>query len=300
MKNVFIVFLWLCGLSAFGQFADDAVMIPKRGLFFNLNVGQNTSNAYWENDVLYQNPLLGKITKQSASLFVNIGLSNRINVFGNLPYNRNQTSSETFRKQEGLNDLSGGVKLSVLNPENKFSIVLTGTGTKPISSYNSDLQVMALGSGSPTIAGKLILRFKTESGLYLSGQSGYLSREIIKINKEVYQLNNELVYSNEVAPPDAYDYGLKLGFLSEKFQIEAFGDKFNSLTGDNISYNQLPFHTNKVLNTKAGVHARFQANQLGFLARVSQVFSGLNTTKDLSVSAGIIFQINGRSDRFEY
>jgi hypothetical protein len=301
MKNVFIIFLVFCGISSFGQFADDAIMLPKKGLFLHLSYAESRFDSYWEKDVLYKNPDIGKVTKQAAKAHLSFGLSNRINIFASLPYFRNNSNLGFTSKQEGFQDLSGGLKVSVLDPNNPFSVVLSGAVSKPLNSYNLDNQILALGLGSRTINGKLILRYKLESGLYLGAQGGYLGREIVTLENDIYKNNNELVYSNQVAPPDGYDYGLKLGYMGSSFQIEAFGDKFTSLSGDDIQYNQLPFISNKVNFTSAGIYTKYQIKKVGFTVKASQIISGINTPKALNISAGLFFQLSGRNnDRFEY
>jgi hypothetical protein len=302
MKNALLIFLGCCGFSSFGQFADDAIMLPKKGLFLHLSYAESRFDSYWEKDILYKNNDIGKITKRTGNAHISIGLSNRINIFASLPYARNTSEIPFLKKQEGFQDISGGLKLSVLNPTNPFSVILSGAVSKPLNSYQLENQILALGLGSRTINGKLLLRYKLENGLYFGAQGGYLGREIVTLENDVYQNNQELVYSNKVAPPDGYDYGLKLGYLNNTLQIEAFGEKFTSLSGDNIQYNQLPFISNKVNFTRAGIYTKYQINKIGFTVKASQVISGLNTPKALNLSAGLFFQLsNGRNnDRFEY
>ncbi len=300
MKNLFRIFLIFSCYSSFGQFSDDAIMVQKKGLFINLSYSESRFDSYWEKDVLYKNPDLGKIKRQSAAAFVNIGLAKRINVFASIPYYRNSSSLTYLNKEEGIQDLSGGIKLSLLDPVNPLAIILSGTVSKPMSKYSTENQIFALGMGSKTISGKLILQYKLANGLYVGANGGYLGREIVEIDKDVYTLNNELKYTNKVAPPDAYQYATKLGFDSGNFLIEVFGEKFNSLSGDNIGYNQLPYITNKVNNTQAGIYSRFQKNQIGFNLKAAQVLAGLNTPKALNISLGVCFSLNGKNDRFEY
>jgi hypothetical protein len=301
MKNVFIVFLWLCGFSSFAQFSDDAILLPKKGLFLHLSYSESRFDSYWEKDVLLKNNDIGKISKQIANAHISFGISNRINLFASLPYARNSSNLSFKTKQEGFQDLSGGLKFSILDPVKPFSVVLSGTVTKPLNSYSLGNQILALGLGSRTIGGKLILRYKFESGLYAGAHGGYIGREIVALENDVYKSNNELIYSNKVAPPDAYDYGLRLGYLGDSFQIEAFGDRATSLSGDDIQYNQLPFISNKVNFTKAGIYTKYQINKVGFTVKASQVLAGLNTPKSLNISAGVFFQLSGRNnDRFEY
>jgi hypothetical protein len=300
MKKILsgVLMLWACNVQA--QFANDAVMVPQRGLFANLSYSNSSFEQIYQAKNLVSNANSDKFISQNVNLKLLYGPVKRLNIGVSLPYVKNADKAGRIIPETGFQDISGLVKLSILDPEKPLSIVLSGEGSRPLKPYSIDNRYLALGNGSESVRGGLNIRYKTEGGFFIASNGGYRSSNLVKLSRDNYWFNDSFISSSFMKLPNVIDYGIKTGFLNKKYQFEVFGNQYKSETGDQIPVNGSLSFANKLIALEAGIYGRIQLEKLGFNFKASQIVKGENTPKTLSLSAGIIFQLNGKSDRFEY
>jgi hypothetical protein len=94
-----------------------------------------------------------------------------------------------------------------------------------------------------------------------------MRRNNITIDRAAYY-TTEMHYSNEVAMPDAAQFGLRAGYRSARLIAEALLYNFNTLGGFDISKNNMPFPSNKMNSTTAGLNLKYEFKKLKGLSLI--------------------------------
>jgi hypothetical protein len=116
-------------------------------------------------------------------------------------------------------------------------------------------------------------------------------RSRVDADRDAYLAGDKLLYTREVAVPDAFDAAIRFGYLKKDNQLEVFAEHFSCVGGDHIRRNDMPFMTNDMTMTSVGVYGKYQPKQLGINGRVSYVVDGQNVGQSLSVSVGLLYII---------
>lgn len=282
------------------QTPTDGLMMPRGELCNLLQYNYSSWDNYWEGTKKRDNPNLGTVTTQSVMLMSALGLHERVNVLVALPYV--WTGSDSYLAgQRGVQDLSLWLKVrpweKSLGGHNLYTFVTGGFST-PVSNYVPDFLPLSIGLQSTTFSGRGTLHFTLKNGLYATGQAGYTWRSNIRIDRDAYQFENSLYYTDEVPVPNMFDATLRLGFLNSRIQTEVWLDRFSGLSGDDIRYNDAPFPTNRMQATSIGWMGKYSIKQLAFSLSAARVLQGRNVGQSTSISAGVfyLFQVFGKSD----
>ena len=143
-----------------------------------------------------------------------------------------------------------------------------------------------------------ILNFTHRTGLYVTAQGGHTWRSNVTAYRDSYIFNNEVIYSDEMPVPNAFDASGRLGFINKKVQAELWYEYFTGLTGDDIRYNEAPQATNKMQAAGAGVFAKYWITRsIAVQASYSQTLSGRNVGLATSITAGAtyLFKLRDKS-----
>ncbi|GAB2764496.1 hypothetical protein GCM10027275_02020 [Rhabdobacter roseus] len=282
----------LYGNVARAQMPHDAIYMPKKQICLAGMYGHSRWNQYWEGSLKRENFNLGTHTTQSVMLMPAIGITDRLNVILAVPYVWTRTSAGNLLGQEGFQDFSGWLKYKVLDFRGLSLHGVVG-GSIPMGNYVPDFLPMSIGMQAKTATGRLIVNYThPATGLYLNGHGSYSWRSKIRVDRDAYQAHDRVYNTNEVGVPNAIDMGVRLGVLKPKWQLEAFTERFSCVDGDYIRRNDMPFPTNKMEMTTAGLYGKIQPKQLGLNARVGRVLEGRNAGQSWSYTVGVLYQFN--------
>ncbi len=290
LKKLLLATALLAVGKAQAQMPHDAIYMPARSTCFALSYGNSSWTNYWENTLKRENLNLGRVSTESLGLMAAVGLNQKTNVIVSVPYIRTQTSAGNLLGQKGLQDASLWVKYKI-NPAGKVNFHAIVGASTPVSNYVPDFLPLSIGLGAKTLEARLLAHY-THKSLYLTAHAGYTLRGKITIDKDAYQAYNQVINQNQVNVPDAVNFAIRVGYLKKALQAEAFIEDFSCIKGDYIRRNDMPFPTNKMQFSAAGVYVKYQPKLIGFNARISQVLSGTNIGQSLSFSAGILYQLN--------
>jgi hypothetical protein len=277
---------------ASAQMPHDAIYMPKNTTCFALIGSKSTWKNYWEGSLKRDNPNLGTFNSNAVMAMAAVGLSSKLNVMVSAPYISNYTSDGNLKGQKGIQDLSLWAKYKVFEHSKGLSVHGVLGASTPLTNYVPDFLPLSIGLKSKSLTGRVILNYKTKAGIYVNLHGGYIARDKVKLDRDSYQVNGTVVYSNLMAVPNATEAGFRVGYLKSHLQVESFVEQFSCLSGDNIRRNDMPAVSNKMAFRNVGLFFKYQPKNLGFNLRVSQTISGQNIGQTKSLSAGVLYQLN--------
>jgi hypothetical protein len=290
----------ICGVAfsqaVHAQTDADALMIPKN-YFCAAGVYTHSSwDHYWEGTFKRDNLNLGTVSTNVYSLGGNYGLSNRINLLFSVPYVTTHASAGTLRGEQNFQDLSLAVKWMAIKEElgsGLFSVHAILSGSIPLSNYEADYLPLSIGLHSKNIALRGLLNYQT-GRFFVAGAGQYIRRSNITIDRNSYY-TTELHYTNEVEMPNVTNFLVSSGYRSLKFNAEAVLTKVTTLGGFDIRKNDMPFPSNKMNSTIAGVILKYSFQSISGLELTgggNYVLKGRNVGQTRTFYGGVYYVFN--------
>lgn len=291
--NIFVLF----PKDTYAQTPVDALMMNKGQLCLAAIYGHESWDEYWEGTLKRDNGNIGTLTRQSVTPMFALGLSDRVNIIGALPWVSTEASQGQMRGVSGLQDLGLWIKARAYVKETGngvFTIHTTLGVMFPVSNYLADYVPFSLGLGCPDFSMRAILEQRLDKGLYVRGNAAYLVRGNATIERDYYYTTHG-VYSEEVDMPNAMSYAITLGswFFDNALSVEATYDGLNSFGGFDIRRQEPGFPSNKMVFTRIGARVHYYlpfVPGLGIIAEGTQVLSGRNFGQSTGFSTGITYQ----------
>jgi hypothetical protein len=277
--STLVLLLFNFKLSA--QSLADGVFIPKNGICAGLMYGYESWVNYWEGTLKRDNLNLGTVSTQSMALMATYGINSKLNIVAGVPYIWTKASAGTLAGQNGIQDLTLGLKYNALNikaNDHQLNLSAAVGGSLPLSNYTPDLLPLSIGLHSGTVFGRGILQYNFKEKWSFTAQAAYTSRDMVKLDRESYFTTRQ-IYSNEVAMPDVFSFGLRGGYVTKKMAFELLFEQMNTLGGFDIRRNDMPFVSNEMDATRVGAMAYYTISQLA----------------DLQILAGFRYTLNGRN-----
>jgi len=280
MKKIFIHGILLLssvcsGVVAFAQTDLDAIMMGKRQLCIGPMYSYSSWNNYWEGTLKRDNENLGTVSTQMFSVMGAYGVSDKLNILFGAPYVKTKASAGTLHSMNGIQDLNLFVKWMPIEKQlgpGTFSLYTIGGVSIPLTNYVADYLPLSIGLRSKTASARLMLDYQWNS-LFATVSGTYVARDNIEIDRTSYYTDH-LILSNEVDMPDASNVNIRAGYRSAKLIAEAVVNKWTTLGGFDITRNNMPFPSNRMNATVAGINVKYVVTNDHAL---SLVFGG-NTT----------------------
>lgn len=268
----------------------DGIYMSKKIACGALIYGNSSWTEYWENQLFRENENIGRLTTESVNAMMAYGITKKLNVIAVVPYVRTNASKGNLLGQKGFQDASIWIKAKGYS---SHGLTLHGVvgASMPMSNYVPDFMPMAIGLGSKALVARGILTYDLPKNFYLNSSIAYQMRSRVEADRDAYLSGDKLLYTREVAVPDAFDAAIRFGYLKKDNQLEVFAEHFSCVGGDHIRRNDMPFMTNDMTMTSVGVYGKYQPKLLGINGRVSYVVDGQNVGQSLSVSVGLLYII---------
>lgn len=278
----------------FSQTDLDAIMLKKNIFCVGGMVSSNTWTDYWEGTFKRDNENLGKVTTNMYAAMGNYGLTDKLNVLFSLPYVTTKSSAGTLAGTNGFQDLSLMLKWMPyqvrLGSKNRLSLLGVGKISLPVNNYVADFLPMSIGMRSKTAGVRILVDFQ-RSKFFATASGAYTYRANIDIDRNSYY-TTEMHYTNEVEMPNVTGYNLRTGYRSKSWIAEAVLENMTTLGGFDIRKNDMPFPSNKMNMTQAGVnfkHTTKVVRGLEFTGGARYVISGRNVGQATTVYGGIFY-----------
>ncbi len=292
----FIFSLCLTSSFVFSQTEIDGLMMSKNNLCVGAVYGHASWTNYWEGTLKRDNANLGTVSTQMISVNANYGFSDKFNVIVSAPYVSTKASAGQLAGQSGLQDLSVFAKwmpVEIEKGNNTFALYGIGGFSFPMTNYVADFLPMSIGLQSKVASLRLMADY--QMGDWFATLSGaYMLRSNVTIDRNAY-FTTEMIYSNIVKMPDAFNSNLRMGYRSERFIAEAILDHTNTLGGFDMTRNNMPFLSNQMNATRLGLHTKYNfkfVNGLALVAGGNYCLDGRNVGQSTNVYGGFFYLMN--------
>ena len=277
----------------FAQTDQDAIMMGKRNFCSGLMYSHDSWNNYWEGTYKRDNQNLGTVSTNSFAVMGNYGISNKLNVLFGLPYVKTKASEGVLHGQKGIQDFSLWVKWMPVEKEFKkglFSIYLLGGLSTPVTNYIADFLPLSIGLKSKTLSARVMLDYQKQS-FFVTGSATYTYRNNITIERTSYY-TTELITSNEVEMPDVATLAFRSGYRSHRLIAEAVITSMKTLGGFDIRKNDMPFPSNRMNATTAGINFKYEIDKINGLALTggaNYTIAGRNVGQSTNLNFGVFY-----------
>jgi hypothetical protein len=272
----------------------DAIMMSKKSLCIGPMYGYSNWKNYWEGTFKRDNKNLGRVSTQMFSVMGIYGITKNLNVIANLPYIKTKVTEGTLHGLKGFQDLSLWIKWRPFSKDigknGTLSLFALGGVSFPVSDYTPDFLPMSIGLHSTNLSARVIADY-LHGSFFITSSATYSYRDNIKIDRNSYY-TTEMHLTNEVKMPDVASFNFKTGYRGHNFMAEVFAANMTTLGGFDIRKNDMPFPSNKMNATLAGVGFRYafkKVNELSIVGDAAYVVAGRNVGQATSFSGGVFY-----------
>jgi len=302
IRKILICLIMGIPIISLAQTDIDAIMMEKNALCIGPMYGYSSWKKYWEGDLKRENLNLGTVSTQMVGLMGNYGVTKRLNVLFGAPYVITKASAGTLHGMKGVQDLSLYVKYAVAKQklgDAIFTVFTIGGISTPLTNYVADFLPLSIGLHSTNLQLRLMGDYQLGK-FFVTGSGTYVYRSDIKIDRTSYY-TTETHLTNKVDMPDVASFNLRAGLRSYHLIAEAVFNRMVTLGGFDITRNNMPFPSNKMNATTAGVNIKYTpsfAPRLSLIGDGSYVISGRNVGQSLSIGGAIFYVMDlGRKSK---
>jgi hypothetical protein len=298
MKRYFVLslltVLWVAGKS---QTLTDGLMMPSKNFCTGFLYANDRWTDYWEGNLKRDNGNIGTITTQSVMWMGAYGITDKLNAIAMVPYVWTQASQGTLIGMEGIQDLTLGLKYSLLRQDIGNSMLkafAVGTFSTPLSNYTPDFLPLSIGLGSTNLSGRLTVNYSLRKNFYANLSGGYTWRSNVELDRPSYYTQGQLYLTNEVWMPNVFDYFASLGYHNGQLQAELNFTQQVTLDGDDIRRQDMPFVSNRMNFSKAGFLVMYYLPHPKYLAvrgAVMHTVDGRNVGQSTTFMGGLLYTI---------
>jgi len=292
-KKILIAAIVLLPLLGIAQTDIDAIMMEKKALCVGPMYSYSSWKNYWEGTLKRDNENLGTVSTQMIGVMGTYGVSKKLNVLFGAPYVITKASAGTLHGQNGIQDLSLFVKYVPYRKklgDGIFTLFAIGGFSTPLTNYVADFLPMSIGLHTSNLLARGMVDYQVNN-LFVTGSATYVYRSNIKIDRTSYY-TTEMHYTDEVEMPDMATFNLRLGYRSYHLIAEAVLNNMTTLGGFDITRNNMPFPSNRMNATTAGVNVKYTpafVPQLSIVGGGNYVLKGRNVGQALTVDAAIFY-----------
>lgn len=271
----------------------DAIMMTKNNFCVGGMYSYSSWKNYWEGTLKRDNQNLGTVSTQMIGVMGNYGISKKLNLLFGIPYVQTKSTAGTLHGQKGIQDLSLWVKWMPFEKEvgpGTLSLYTIGGLSVPVTNYVADYLPLSIGLHSTNATLRAMVDYQV--GSFFATLSGsYVIRSNITIDRTAYY-TTEMHYTNKVSMPDAAQYNLRVGYRTQRMIAEALLGNWTTLGGFDITRNNMPFPSNKMNMTTAGVNIKYNIKAVDGLSVIgggSYTLAGRNMGQATAFNGGIFY-----------
>ncbi len=294
--------LCLSASTTHAQTDLDGIMLKKNVLCVGGMFSNNSWTDYWEGTFKRDNENLGKVTTNMYAVMGAYGLTNKLNVMFSLPYVTTKASAGTLTGLKGVQDLSLMLKWMPYSfkfgSNDKLTLYGVGRVSLPVTDYVADYLPLSIGMGSKT-AGVRVMADYQRGVFFATASAGFTLRSNVEIDRDAYY-TTEMHYTNQVDMPDQTGYNVRAGYRSKWLVAEGVFENMTTLGGFDIRKNDMPFPSNEMNMTQAGVNIKYTLQSIRGLELVGggrYVIAGRNVGQSTTIYGGVFYLMNLKSPK---
>lgn len=291
--SLLVIFAVSSCLQLSAQTDMDAIMMSKNNFCTGFMYNHSAWSNYWEGTLKRNNDNLGTVSANMYAVMGNYGVSDKLNLLFSLPYITTKASAGTLHGMKGLQDLSLWAKwMPVETRLGKATVSVYGLAglSFPATNYTPDFLPLSIGLHSTNLSLRAILDYQL--GNFFTTVSGtYVLRSHVTIDRPAYY-TTEMYNTNEVTMPNVANYQLRTGWRSGRMIAEAILNQSNTLGGFDITRNNMPFPSNQMNATTAGINIKYNIHAVDGLSLIgggSVTLAGRNVGQAGSINGGVFY-----------
>ncbi len=277
-----IMIMTIYAKKALAQTDGDAIMMNKKLLCIGGMYSYSSWDNYWEGTFKRNNENLGTVSTKMIGVMGSYGINKNLNFLFSLPYVTTRATAGTLKGLHGFQDLSLFLKWRAfaipLNEKSKLSVYGVGGYSFPVSDYPADFLPLSIGIRSKNLTMRAMVDYQY-SKFFATASGAYMVRSNIEIDRDSYY-DTQLRHTNIVDIPNAAGFNFRMGYRSKSLVAEGVLDNMTTLGGFDIRKNDMPFPSNKMNATTAGVAFKY---------------SFLKKLRGLEIIGGARYTIAGRN-----
>lgn len=289
--------LCLFSLNSLNAQTDiDAIMMSKNNFCGGLMYAHSKWDNYWEGSLKRENLNLGDVSTKMVALMGNYGISDKLNVLFSIPYVKTKASAGTLHGLDGIQDLSLWLKYMPVETsvgKGTLSVYTIGGFSFPTTNYVADFLPLSIGMRSKNLSLRGMVDYQL-GDWFATGSYTYVLRSNINIDRDAYY-TTQLHNTNEVSMPNADQLNLRIGYRVERMIAEAIFNKWTTLGGFDITRNNMPFPSNRMNATTAGVNLKYNLKAVDGLSLIgggNYTLKGRNVGRVTAYNAGVFYILN--------
>lgn len=288
-----VIFTVISCIRLSAQTDMDAIMMSKNNFCTGLMYNHSAWSNYWEGTLKRNNDNLGTVSANMYAVMGNYGVSDKLNLLFGLPYVTTKASAGTLHGMKGLQDLSLWAKWMPVETKlgkGLFSVYGLGGISFPVSNYTPDFLPMSIGLHSTNLSLRAMLDYQVKN-FFVTVSGTYVYRSNITIDRDSYY-TTESHLTNEVFMPNMVNYQLRTGWRSGRMIAEAILNQSNTQGGFDITRNNMPFPSNRMNATTAGINIKYDIHAVDGLSLIgggSVTLAGRNVGQASSINGGVFY-----------
>ncbi len=290
------MFLATGSIQLHAQTDEDAIMMSKKQFCIGGMYGYGSWKDYWEGKLKRNNQNLGTVSTQMIGFMGTYGVSEKLNLLINLPYVSTHATAGTLHGQKGLQDVSLWVKWMPFEKDlgnGTISVYTLGGFSTPTTNYIADFLPLSIGLHSTNWTGRLLADYQLNR-FFITASGSYIYRNNITIDRTSYY-TTEQHNTNKVDMPDVAMEQVRTGYRSSHLILEAVVSNMTTLGGFDIRRNDMPFPSNKMNATNAGVNFKWTLKSVPGLSLIgggSYTVKGRNVGQTTMFNGGVFYVLD--------
>ncbi len=301
MKTLCLLVLLGIAAPARAQRIDDGIMMTARSLQAGYFYSRDDWTEYWEGTLKRDNGNLGEVTTQTHAVAVAYGVTNRVSIFGSVPWVRTDASQGVLQGQRGLQDITLGGKWAFIERSSprlgQLRAILALSGSFPASDYTPDFAPLSIGTQSQRLTPRLTLNYQTETGVYLNGTVAYTRRADVTLDRPYYFTDNQFFLTSQVTMPDVFESTVSVGYLKHDLNAYLGYTQHTTEGGGDIRRQDMPFVSNRVNYSQISAMAMYpipRINAVAFQFAAARILDGRNVGQSTTLTFGFLYSRAGQ------
>jgi hypothetical protein len=277
----------------------DAIMMAKKNLCIGPMYSHSSWQNYWEGTFKRDNRNLGTVSTRMFAVMGNYGITNNFNILFSVPYVKTKASQGTLKGMSGIQDLSIWLKWRAIKTtvgKGTLSVFGTGGFSVPLSNYVADFLPLSIGLHNKSLSARLMADYQVGK-LFATASGTYTYRTNVELDRTSYYTTQSHI-ANVIEMPNVASINVRGGLRSRYLIAEAVIANMTTLGGFDMRKNDMPFPSNKMNMTTAGINLKYtfkKVKGLELTAGGNYVIAGRNVGQATTVNGGIfyIFDFSG-------
>jgi hypothetical protein len=294
VRRVLTLAAAMCAFMRLSAQTDvDGIMMSKNNFCTGFMYSYSSWDDYWEGKMKRDALNFAPVKTHMIGWMGNYGITRKLNLMASLPYVKTKATAGTAHGVDGIQDLSVAVKYRALEKNvlnGKLAVMGVLGLSVPVSNYVADYLPLSIGLRSSTGTLRVIGDYEYKH-FFVTAAAAYVLRSNITIDRDAYY-TTELHLTDKVAMPDVANFHLRLGYRGKTIGAEAVFTNMTTLGGFDITRNNMPFPSNRMNATTAGVGLKCNPRALpglSIMAGAGYVLKGRNVGQATMFNGGLFY-----------